>query len=97
MAMTLVEAMDRVKAGTPLGDVYEDVPDHLKPRLKEWYVTAAGVPNLTARGRAAGQTATARESGYSGETCATCGSAAMRRSGTCLVCDACGSTSGGCG
>lgn len=96
MAMALVEAMNAVKAGTPMGDVYEQVPDHLKPRLKEWYVTTAGVPNLSARGKA-DRVTTARDSGYSGETCATCGSAAMRRSGTCLVCDACGSTSGGCG
>jgi hypothetical protein len=35
-------------------------------------------------------------SGYTGDACDSCGSLAMRRSGACLVCDACGK-SGGCG
>ena len=35
-------------------------------------------------------------SGYSGDTCQSCGSFAMKRTGVCLTCEACGSTSGGC-
>ena len=34
--------------------------------------------------------------GYSGDVCASCGAFAMMRTGTCLTCTACGSTSGGC-
>lgn len=34
--------------------------------------------------------------GYTGDVCDRCGSSRMRRSGTCLVCDCCGDTSG-CG
>lgn len=32
--------------------------------------------------------------GYSGDSCSTCGSLRMRRSGTCQTCEDCGSTSG---
>jgi hypothetical protein len=34
--------------------------------------------------------------GYTGDVCDACGGARLRRGGTCLVCDDCGSTSG-CG
>ncbi|MFQ3321102.1 MAG: ribonucleoside-diphosphate reductase alpha chain [Candidatus Thalassarchaeaceae archaeon] len=36
----------------------------------------------------------ARERGYTGDICASCGSSQMRRNGTCLKCDACGETTG---
>lgn len=42
------------------------------------------------------QRAVARAQGYTGDPCNTCGSLSMRRAGICLVCDSCGSTSGGC-
>lgn len=42
------------------------------------------------------QAESARDSGFSGNTCASCGSFAMVRTGTCETCQACGSTSGGC-
>lgn len=32
--------------------------------------------------------------GYTGNPCPTCGSARMRRNGTCEVCDDCGTTTG---
>ena len=38
----------------------------------------------------------ARKKGYEGEPCTTCGQFTLVRSGTCLRCDSCGSTSGGC-
>ncbi|KQP50804.1 hypothetical protein ASG40_12805 [Methylobacterium sp. Leaf399] len=38
----------------------------------------------------------ARSRGFTGDACGTCGSFAMRRAGTCLTCQACGSTTG-CG
>lgn len=51
--------------------------------------TEPGAPKVTPHARAV---ATAR--GYTGDVCGTCGSLAMRRSGVCLVCDACGTTTG---
>jgi hypothetical protein len=38
----------------------------------------------------------AREAGYSGDACGSCGSFEMIRDGKCLTCRSCGSTSGGC-
>lgn len=37
-----------------------------------------------------------RPSDYTGDICSECGSPNMRRSGSCLLCNDCGSTSGGC-
>lgn len=42
------------------------------------------------------QAESARDSGSSDNACASCGSFAMIRTGTCETCQACGSTSGGC-
>jgi ribonucleoside-diphosphate reductase alpha chain len=36
----------------------------------------------------------ARRAGYTGESCSSCGSIRVRRNGTCVVCDDCGTTSG---
>ncbi len=36
----------------------------------------------------------ARESGYTGDSCSTCNSTRMKRNGSCLVCEACGTTTG---
>ncbi|MBW8888574.1 MAG: adenosylcobalamin-dependent ribonucleoside-diphosphate reductase [Fibrobacteres bacterium] len=36
----------------------------------------------------------ARRAGYTGESCASCGSVRVRRNGTCIVCEDCGTTSG---
>ena len=38
----------------------------------------------------------ARSRGFTGDVCSTCGGFAMKRAGTCLTCQACGSTTG-CG
>jgi ribonucleoside-diphosphate reductase alpha chain len=37
---------------------------------------------------------TAVQMGYSGETCGTCNSMKVRYNGTCLLCEACGNTTG---
>ncbi|MGB9913802.1 MAG: hypothetical protein ACPLRO_10600, partial [Candidatus Kapaibacteriota bacterium] len=39
-------------------------------------------------------TSAAQGLGYTGETCPACGSIRMRRSGTCAVCEDCGTTTG---
>lgn len=49
----------------------------------------AGAAMMTQREIAASQ-------GFTGDVCTTCGQAAMKRAGTCLTCQACGSTTG-CG
>lgn len=36
----------------------------------------------------------ARQSGYTGDQCATCNSMRMRIAGHCMVCEACGTSSG---
>ena len=36
----------------------------------------------------------AREQGFTGDICGTCGGSKMQRSGTCLKCAECGSTTG---
>jgi len=36
----------------------------------------------------------AKRAGYTGESCASCGSVRVRRNGTCVVCEDCGTTSG---
>ena len=38
--------------------------------------------------------ALAQAQGYTGDACTNCGNFSLRRSGTCLCCDACGSTTG---
>jgi hypothetical protein len=34
------------------------------------------------------------QNGYTGDACTACGNFNMRRSGTCLLCDVCGTTTG---
>jgi ribonucleoside-diphosphate reductase alpha chain len=36
----------------------------------------------------------AKRAGYTGESCGSCGSVRVRRNGTCIVCEDCGTTSG---
>ena len=35
-----------------------------------------------------------KRAGYAGESCTSCGSIRVRRNGTCVVCEDCGTTSG---
>jgi ribonucleoside-diphosphate reductase alpha chain len=35
-----------------------------------------------------------RRAGYTGDGCSSCGSMRVRRNGTCVVCEDCGTTSG---
>lgn len=46
--------------------------------------------------RVNGEMSAAVEAGYTGDVCEQCGSFRMKRAGTCLTCDDCG-TSSGCG
>lgn len=69
------------------------------PVLEPKGVTMTVMPSIPARRSADSSTMTqgeiAREKGFTGNACASCGGFNMRRSGTCETCE-CGSTSGGC-
>lgn len=86
--LTLEEAKEALRGGAQFGSVYPMLGnvDGDGETLKAFFVF--GEP---------GGKPVARVQGYTGDVCATCGSARMRRCGVCLVCDSCGSTSGGCG
>lgn len=89
---TEVRAPVRSRPGPPpvpwRGEEGREPPARTTPRFDP---TAVGPP--TEEGL---QTAReyARTQGYTGDPCFTCGSLSTRYSGTCLVCDSCGSTSG---
>lgn len=86
--MTLTEAKDAIRRmGTPFGEVFLKVEEHNRDVLKEWYVSAEGVPNFTARN--------ARQPLPSGNLC-KCGGMLIR-TGTCETCQSCGGSTGGCG
>lgn len=42
----------------------------------------------------AGEVHRAREAGYEGDPCGNCGALRLRRNGSCLLCDNCGTTTG---
>lgn len=52
---------------------------------------AAGGQRADSLGAAA---AAAKDHGYTGDFCDVCGSSKMRRNGSCLLCEGCGTTSG---
>ena len=75
-------------------------PVDLTPSVTSPTLEAPAAPAPKPIGPSATATLRQREiataSGYTGDCCQTCGGFAMRRTGTCLTCEACGSTSGGC-
>ncbi len=86
--MTLDDAKDMVVKGVEFGTVYEFLAEQDKLLFKEWFVRQPGVPNLGARA-GTGPVGT-------GEACKRCGGMFVR-TGTCLTCQGCGDSSGGCG
>ena len=87
--MTMTEAQTAVRVhGAMLGEVYLQVEEHNRVHLRTWWLYATGVPNLAARA--------ARQPLPSGDLCSRCGGM-MVRTGTCLTCQSCGESSGGCG
>ncbi|MBI2984837.1 MAG: adenosylcobalamin-dependent ribonucleoside-diphosphate reductase [Candidatus Kerfeldbacteria bacterium] len=55
-------------------------------------VVAASIPIEPSQ--AANQALTAKAQGYTGDTCASCGSMKMKRNGSCQICMECGTTTG---
>jgi hypothetical protein len=63
-------------------------------KFRALYSEMASSPNSAKR--AHDRSTAAVDSGYTGDVCMTCGGFRMKRVGTCLTCDDCG-TSSGCG
>lgn len=82
----LDDAKDALRRGAEYGQVWPLLAEADRDALAAWFVRTRGLPNLAARhGTQAG----------SGEGCPKCG-CLMVRTGTCLTCQACGESSGGC-
>lgn len=86
--MTLSEAKEEIRIrGVPLGDVYEKLDEHNREVLKAWFTGNDDLPNLVAR--------EARQPLPTGNLCDKCGGMTVR-TGTCVTCQSCGDSSGGC-
>lgn len=101
--MTLDEAKQLIRGGAHFGDCFERLDPEGRALIPGWFVREPGLPNLAARAPAAvaHPVATpeltrrqAAEAGYTGDPCPVCGSARMKRNGSCLMCESCGSTTG---
>lgn len=93
--MTLDDAKTHLLAGGWFGQVYDQVPDGQRAELAAWYTACNAVPALGARMRVpAGVPVPGPE--LTGDGCKRCGGL-MVRTGTCMTCQGCGDSSGGCG
>jgi hypothetical protein len=83
------EAQALITTGVEFGYVYPFVHgDEDRAQLKDWFVHTATIPNLHARRQA--------NTEVNGEGFCKCGGMLVR-TGTCLTCQLCGESSGGCG
>lgn len=88
--LTLEEAKNALRRGIKFGEVYPYLNEPANgDLLKAFFAYGKHLEHDAS--------AEARAKGYTGDTCTTCSSMCMVRVGTCLRCDSCGSTSGGCG
>ena len=102
--MILDEAQDAIRAGAFFGAVAPLLDMADRAELAEWFVRTAGVPNLDARpamrkpteAAAPGAVHAAPVLTPTGDLCKRCGGF-MVRTGSCMTCQACGDSSGGCG
>lgn len=96
MPLTVSDACVLIREGHKFGDVAPLLSeDAARDQLREWYVRADGVPVNPVR-PAAAPPAAPKVKTATGDLCATCGGL-MVRTGTCLTCQGCGNSSGGCG
>lgn len=93
--MTLTEARDAVRRGAFYADVFVRIDEPDRDELARWYTGDPGVPNLAARQPVVARPRLAEAVG-TGDGCPRCGGL-MVRTGTCLTCQMCGTSSGGCG
>jgi len=90
--LTADQAANLIRGGVRFGVVYPRLAsDDDRSALRAWFAYADGIPvgTTAAPGPARVKTAT-------GDLCTKCGGL-MVRTGTCLTCQGCGDSSGGCG
>lgn len=87
--ITIEEAQEAILRGTEYGDVWPLLPEVEREALAHWFCRTKGLPNIGARDGS-------RRSVPTGETCPRCGGFLVR-TGTCMTCQGCGESSGGCG
>jgi ribonucleoside-diphosphate reductase alpha chain len=79
---TVSEALSQIRASVlEASNPVGEMVDALDARLKEREVRAK-------------RAAEARQKGYEGDACGSCGNFTLVRNGTCMKCNTCGSTSG---
>lgn len=88
--MTFDEAKTRLIGGAEFGDVFPHLPEAEGLRLKHWYTGDSRLPALKERASRNG-----KHVEPTGDVCSVCGGLLVR-TGTCLTCQVCGSTTGGC-
>ena len=102
MGTTLEVACGKLRDGSKFGDVYPDFAPGASPEdvaaLKYFFVHGhlpEGHYDFELDVNVKVKAAIRSADGYADEACTTCGAFRLRRTGTCFVCDSCG-TSGGC-
>jgi len=88
--MTLEDAQALITGGVEFGAVFPRVAEGDRLALKGWYCTNPSVPNSIARKKAP----VVAGAGYTGNSCKSCSSVRMVRSGSCEMCLECGQTTG---
>lgn len=103
--MTLTDAKAAILAGVTFGACYPRLADDDdRAALRDWFcrtpeVRPRTVASLNGHAQKTGTamlaaSRRAKEIGYEGDPCGTCGALKLRRNGACLLCDSCGSASG---
>ena len=97
--LTLEEAKQALQAGAKFGNVYSELFNVANDgeALKHYFAHGLHLAKEDRPLREITGVPRDRVTNYTGDPCSNCGSFLMVRSGTCLTCQACGSTSGGCG
>jgi ribonucleoside-diphosphate reductase alpha chain len=83
------QVMEAAETINPVGDVVAALGSRLTEAAQRSADKAGSARDAYAR-----RAAEARLKGYEGDACGTCGNFTLVRSGTCMKCDSCGSTSG---
>ena len=76
------------------GDVYPKLHPDDREVFKEWWLHEPSLPVIKTTLSPTEEIISARDMGYTGDSCGKCGQMTLRRVGTCLRCDTCYSSSG---
>lgn len=86
--MTLEEAKQGVSLGLTFGSLYPMLDEIDRDDFRNWYVKNPDVPNLSRRKKEPVKVMAG--CGYTGNSCPSCGSVRMVRTGICERCEDCG-------